>query len=63
MDDRKEQIEQARRFVFTHVEVKKILEAKRRQGSLKVGYGMRRARFMRLRDYHRDQKNTEKVKE
>lgn len=63
MEALKGQIEQARKFVFTHEEVKKILDGKRKSGSLKVSNVMQRAHLMRYRDYYYDRHDTEKVKE
>ena len=63
LEDRREQIAQARKFVFTHKEVKKILDEKRRHGSLKVGNVMLRAEYMRYRDYYKDQQDMVKVAE
>lgn len=63
LEERSEQIEQARNFVFTHSEVKKILEEKRKQGSLKVSNVMQRATLMRERDYYHDLQDTARVAE
>eukprot|EP00210_Caulerpa_lentillifera_P001275 g1231.t1 len=63
LEDRKDQIEQARKFVFTHDEVKKILDEKRKQGSLKMSNVMQRAHLMRLRDFSMEQEDYEKVEE
>lgn len=44
-------------------DVKKILDEKKKDGSLKIGNVMQRAHLMRLRDFAEEQQDYEKVEE
>lgn len=63
LEDRRDQIDQARKFVFTHAEVKKILDDKRKQGALKQSNVVQRAHLMRYRDYYKQLQENSKVQE